>query len=436
MLPGVHKLEFASLSQQQIERCIQWIIGKSIDTALTDAKGLYLCAVLGHLAVMTSPDKCLQLPTHEARAHACDVLLQCLVTSFRKRLFISPKCSALLEAIARVLVDYSSCPGWLTFAANFLPLFGMKDIIKMDITSPKYDKENYMRLCHLVLSHDVLNIKNASNEDKPHYNQFLSQILKLAPDEGTLFNIFATKEIKRFFCYQQDQEKFCTEFYKDNVLTSSGKDVGISEKLQQLINLPKNLRFQLSGVLYSYLLEFIKSVEKPTDKDVENFIDIQLSLKLNNEYQIHTILMLSSTSETVRYQELLLKLLKDDRFRNQWEKVKRATKVEICTTWIKTRACANDVSKIKVTTAYQVAAKLISCNLVNKDLKKKLLQSVRELLFRNVQPEVIFQELTDLDKFLQYDVRESCIHLIEDILHNNLHIVNDQRLLSQFSQSR
>ena len=436
MLSGVLKLDFASLNQQQVERCIQWIIERSIDSALTDEKGLYLCAVLGHLAVTTSPDKCLQLPTHEARALACDVLLRCLVTSFRKRLFISRKCNDLLEAIARVLVDYSSCPGWLTFAANFLPLFGIKCIVQMDIASQKYEQEKYMELCDLVLSHDILDIRNAENEDKPYYNQSLSQILKLSPDEGTLCKIFATKEIKRFFYNQRDQEKFCCDFYQDNVLTNSENDVGIGEKLQQLINLPKNLRSRLSVVLYSYLSEFIKSVDKPTDKDIENFMDIQLSLKLNNDH-IHTILMLSSTSETILYQELLLKLLKNDGFWNQWQNVRQTTKVEICATWIKTRACANDVSKINVTTVYEVTAELISCKLVNeyKYLKKMLLQSVREWLAQNVHPHVIFQELKDLEKFPEFDVRESCIRLIQDVLEYNLHMVNDQRLLSQFSHS-
>jgi hypothetical protein len=436
MLPGVHKLEFTSLNQQEVERCIQWIIERSIDTSITDAQGLYLCAVLGHLAVTTSPEKWLELPTYEATAQACDVLLRCLVTSFRKRLFISPKCSYLLEAIGPVLVNSSSFPGWLTFAANFLPLFGMKYIMEINIASSKYEKDDYMRLWHLVVSHDILNIRNAPKEDKQYYYQFLRRILKFSPDEGTLFKIFASKEIKRFFYNQQNQEKFCTDFYKDNVLASSGENIGISEKLQQLIELPRNLRVQLSGALYSYLLEFIKSIEKPTKEDVENFMDIQLSLnKLNND-QIDTILMLLSTSETVQYQELFLKLLNDERFRNQWQKVKRTTKVQICTTWVKTRACVKEETNIKVARTYQFAEELISCTLVNKDLCKMLLDSVRECLFQNVQAEVICQELKNLDKFLQFDVRESCIHLIKDILDKNLHIVNDQRLLSQFSHSR
>jgi hypothetical protein len=437
MLPEVHKFQFTSLNQQQVERCIQWIIERSIDTSMTDAQGLYLCAVLGHLAVTTSSDKYLELPTYEATAKACDFLLQCLVTSFRKKMFTSRKCDALSEAIAPVLVDGSSSPGWLTFAANFLPLFGMKYIMEMNIGSPRYEKDDYMRLWHLVVSHDILNIRNAPNEDKQYYNQFLTRILKFAPDAGTLFKVFASKEIKRFFYNEQNQESFCANFYKDNVLTGSGENLDmISEKLQQLIGLPRNLRVQLSGVLYSYLLEFIKSVEKPTNTDVENFMDIQLSLnKLSND-QIDTILLLLSTSETVQYQELFLKLLNDERFRNQWQKVKRTTKVQICTTWVKTRACVKEESNIKVARTYQVAEELISCTLVNKDLCNMLLDSVREWLFQNVQAEVICQELKDLDKFRKHDVRESCIRLIEDILHNNLNIVNDQRLLSQFSHSR
>jgi hypothetical protein len=308
--------------------------------------------------------------------------------------------------------------------------------MEINIASSKYEKDDYMRLWHLVVSHDILNIRNVPKEDKQYYYQFLRRILKFSPDEGTLFKIFASKEIKRFFYNQQNQEKFCTDFYKDNVLASSGENIGISEKLQQLIDLPRNLRVQLSGVLYSYILEFIKSVEKPTKEDVENFMDIQLSLnKLHND-QIDTILMLLSTSKTVEYQELLLRLLNDDRFRDQWQNVKRTTKVQICTTWVKTRACAKEESKIKVARTYQFAEELISCTLVHKDLCKRLLESVREWLSQKVQAEVICQELKDLDKFVEHDVRESCIHLIEDILHNNLHIVNDHRLLSQFSHSR
>ena len=428
----VEKLEFTSLNRQQIDRCIQWIIESSSDLALPDAKGLYMCAVLGHLATTTSSssDKCLQFPTHKATAIACDVLLKCLVTSFRK--FLSPKYNKWLEAIAPVLVENSSSPGWLTFAANFLPLFGMKDIVEMEIGSSQYEKANYVRLCHLVLSHHILDIKNASKEEKPDYKQMLRRILKLAPDESTLFEIFSIKEISRFFSHQHDQDKFCADFYKENYPTDSKADIG--EKLQQLITLPKTLRAQLSGVLYSYLLQFVQFVEKPTDKDLENFIEIQLSLNLNSE-QIHRILMLLSTSQTVLYQDLILKFLNNDRFRNQWEKVKRATKFEICTTWMKTKACSNEVSKAKVAESYKVAERVLSCTLVNNRLRQMLLEFVRDWLFQNVEPEVIFQELKDLDKFSRH-VRENCIHLIEDILDKHLHVVNDKRLLSQFAQCR
>ena len=435
MLPEVHKLEFTSLNQQEVERCIQWLIETANDLALSDdAKGLYTCAVLGHLAA-TLPDKCLQLPIHKATKQACDVLLQCLVTSFRKKLS-SSTCDELLKAIAPVLVENSSSPGWLTFAANFLSLFGVKNIVEMDIASPKYEKDTYMQLCKLLLSHDNLDITKASKQDRLYNHQFLTRILKLAPDEGTLFKVFGLKEIGRFFYYQPEKDKFCTDFYKDNFMTTSAADMG--EKLQQLIYLPKNLRSQLSVVLYSDLLQFIKFVEKPTDKDVENFIEIQLSLKLNYS-QIHTILMLLSTSKTGQYQELLLKLLHNERFRpDQWQDVKQRMKVEICFTWIKTRACANEVNEIKVARVYQAAGEITYCSLVNsnKDLKKKLLQSVREWLFQKVQrPEFIFEELKDLEKFPQH-VRGSCIHLIQDVLHSSLHIVNEQKLLSLFSHSR
>ena len=411
------------------------MIESSNDPALPDVKGLYVCAVLGHLATTNSSAQLLQFTTNiRGTAQACDVLLRCLVNSFRKRLFISPKCSELLEAIAPMLVENSSSPGWLTLAANFLPLFGMKNIAEMKIVKQsKYENANYMRLCQLVLSHDCLDIKNASKEERPFYSLFLKRILKLAPDEGTLFEIFAIKEIKRFFFHQQDQDKFCLEFYKENVFTTWGDD--IREKLQRLINLPRNLRYQLSGVLYSYLSEFIQSVEMPTNKDVQNFIEIQLSLKLNSD-QIHMMLMLLSTSETVVYQELLLKLLSNDQFGTQWDKVKRATKSQICTTWIKTRECPKDVSKTKVARVYQVAEELISCTLVNNALRKKLLEFVRDWLLQNVQPEIIFQELKDLDTFRLLDVRDSCIHLIGDILDNHLPIINEKRLLSQFSHSR
>ena len=436
VLREVHKSKFTSLNEQEVEQCLIWIIESANDLAKSEyAKGLYVCAILGHVAITTSPDKCFQLPTHKATAQACDALLRCLVISSRKKLFISRECNILLEAIAPVLVKNSSSPGWLTFAANFVPLFGLKYILEINNASPQYKKETYMELCQLLLSHDIVNIRNAPKEDKPHYNQFLKQILKLAPDEGSLFKVFAIKEIRRFFYSQHDQDKFCTEFYKDNVQTTTGADIG--EKLQQLTNLPKNLRFQLSGVLYSYLLEFIKSIEMPTDKDVENFMEIQLSLKLSDG-QIHNILILLSTSETVRYQELFLKLLDDERFMGQWQNVRRTAKVEICFTWIKTRACANKMKEIKVEKVYQAAGEITSCTLVtnNKNFKEYLLRNVRGWLSENVPPEVIFQELKDLDQFRQFDVRESCIHLITDVLHNKLHIVNDKSLLSQFSHSR
>ena len=431
-LPGVHKLEFASLNQQEVERCINWIIERSINNSTTQAKGLYLCAVLGHLTVTSLFVKDLKMPKNEDVKQACDVLLQCLLTSFRKKLFISPKISKLLKAIAPELVANSSLPGWLTFAAYFLPLYGIQSVVEMKIPSPKYEPENYMRLCDAMLSHDILNIKNA-REDQSLYAQLLTQVLELAPDEGTLFKVFANKEIKRFFYCPRDQEKFCIDFYHDNVHKIGGGNVSVSEKLQQLTNLPKNLRAQLSGLLYSCLLEFIKSVEKPTKNDLANFLNIQLSMKLKRD-QVERILMLFSTSVIDLLQEMLLECLKDDAFRHQWEQVSKAQKVHICATWVKTRARYS--GKIEVLKAYQVAEELISCPLVNKDLKTMLLQSVNEWLFQEVEPEVIFQELKNLEKFSKCDIRESCIHLIEEELRNNLRVVNDKRLLSYLSCSR
>ena len=348
----------------------------------------------------------------------------------------SPKISKLLEAIAPELVSNSSSPGWLTFAANFLPHYGMEPLVEMEIASPKYEPENYMRLYHMVMSHDIPRIRNAREEDQPHYVRLLTRILKLAPDEGTLFKVFASKEIAPFFHDYQEREKFCIEFYKYHAPTSGEENVSLSEKLQQLTHLPRNLRFQLSGLLYSYLLEFIKSVENPTKNDVENFMDIQISLNLNND-QVEMILTLLSTSLVVSYQKLLLQLLNENKFRTQWGKVKRTTKVTVCETCVKTRACGDDVNfKAEVSNVYQAAEELISCQLVNKDLKKKLMQSVEEWLFQNFEPKDIFKELKDLEKFKQYDVRESCIHLIEEVLRNKLRIVNDQRLLSELSHSR
>lgn len=425
-------MEFASLNQQEVERCINWIIERSIDNSINEAKGLYLCAVLGHLADSSSFVKDLKLPKNEDTKRACDVLLQCLVTSFRKKLFISPKISKLLEAIAPELVAKSSSPGWLMFAAHFLPLYGIQPIVEMKIASPKYDSENYMRLCDMMLSHDILNIRNV-REDQSLYAQLLTQILELAPDEGTLFKVFANKEIKRLFYYHQDQEKFCIDFYHNNVHKIGGENVSISEKLQQLTNLPKNLRAQLSGLLYSCLLEFIKSVEKPTKNDLANFLNIQLPMKLKKD-QIETILMLFSTSVIDFYQELLLECLKHDAFRHQWQQVSKTQKVHICATWVKTKARNN--GKIEVLKAHRVAEELISCPLVNKDLKMTLLQSLNEWLFQEVEPEIIFQELKGLEKFSTFDIRESCIHLIEEELRNNLRVVNDKRLLSHLSCSR
>ena len=423
------------MNQQEVEQCINWIIKKSIDKSATSAKGLYLCAILGHLAVTCSCVKDLKLLKNEDTKLACDFLLNSLVMSFRKKMLNSPKISKLLEAIAPELVSNSSSPGWLTFAANFLPHYGMEPLVEMEIASPKYEPENYMRLYHMVMSHDIPRIRNAREEDQPHYIRFLTRILKLAPDEGTLFKVFASKEITPFFHDYQDRERFCIEFYKDHAPTSGEENVSVSEKLQQLTNLPRNLRLKLSGLLYSYLLQFIKSVENPTKNDLDNFMDIQFSLNLNND-QIETILTLLSTSLVDSYQELLLQLLNDNKFRLQWGNVKRTTKAIVCEAWVKARACGNDINKAKVSNVYQAAEELISCQLVNKDLKKKLMQSVKEWLFQIFEPKDIFKELKDLEKFKQHDVRESCIHLIEEVLRNKLRIVNDQRLLSELSHSR
>ena len=441
-LLGVQKLEFTSLHRKEIEQCIEWIVESSADlvnssndTPLLMARGLYLCVLLGNLFLTSSSDINLQLPKSLTTTLACDNLLSCLVRLFRQRWFISPRSNKCLEAIASQLNANSSNPGWLGFAGYFIPLFGIMNIVDMDIPSSKYENNDYISLINLVLSHDMVNYKNADEQDKPHYTPFLKKILKLAPDEKSLLQVFANKEIKRCFYRQQDMEKFCSDFYKENFLTSSEDNVNISEKLKVLTDVPKNIRVKLLGVLYSYLLKFIETVDKPTNEDLENFIDIQLSLKLSKD-QIYSILTQLSTSEIAMYQDLLLKLLNNEGFYIQWNDVQNTPKHNICITWVKTRACANELSKIRVRKAYYAAENLVSCELVSKALREKLLESLRELLFSNVQPEDIFTELKDLQEFQQFDVRESCVKLIDDVLNRNLEIVNNRRLLTELSHSR
>lgn len=430
----VPKLKFTSLNQQQIQRCIQWIIEKSVDSFVTAEQGLYLCVLLGHLTATTSPPLHLLFLKSETTTRACDVLLHCLV-SFKRR-FSTPNVTGFLEAIAPVLVHNSSSPGWLTFAAYFYPWFGMKYVVERNIVSPKYEKDDYMRLVYLLLSHYIPHIREASPENQQYYKQFLKRIFKLAPDEGALFQLFASKTIYRFFYSWPDREKFCVDFYKDNGLTRSGESINISQKLQQLSHLPIKLRGQLSGVLYTYVWEFINSFEDPTDKDLENFVHLFLSLNLNQE-QLHTIIMLISKSKVIAYQELLLTLLNDTkRFQIHWDKVSPKTKTQICFTWVKTRECANEANQINVTRAYQAAQVILSCPLIHARLSSNVLLSIREWLTENVEPGAIFHELKDIEKFSRFEVRQSCMDLVKDVLHNQLHVVNDSRLLSQFSNSR
>ena len=411
---------------------------KSLYSSVTAAQGVYLCAVLGHLTLTTSSTKHFELTAKsETTARACDNLLRCLTPRSLKRKFgfISPTCWKLLETIAPVLADHSSTPGWLEFAAHFYPIFGMEYLLQVKVTlTPKYGKENYMRLVRMLLQL-VQNIRGVPQEVKQLYQPFLERIFKLAPDEGTLLQLFADIQLLgRFFHYKDDREQFCVEFYKYYGQSRVQERASISEKLRQLNLLPKNLRNPLSGVIYGYLLEFITSVEKPTDEDVGNFLNLQISLNLNKE-QTHEILMLVTTSQSTVCQDLLLKLLNDGRFEQQWQPVQRKTKVHICVTWLKTKVGADNGGKPNVTRTYEVAEQLLPCALVQ-SIKKELLDDVREWLFTSVAPVVILRELKDVDRFQQYDVRDSCIRLVEDVLRDHLRIVNDQGMLSQFSSSR
>ena len=200
-LSEIPKLEFSSLNQQQVQGCIEWVLEKSLHGSPTDAQGVYLCAVLGHLALTTSSTKRFELTAKsDTTARACDNLLRCLTPRSLKKKpgFISATCWKLLEAIAPVLADNSSTPGWLKFAADFYPIFGMEYLLQVKITSPKYEKENYMRLVRMLLQH-VQKIRNAPREDKQFYEPFLKRTFKLAPDECTLFQLFADESLVRIF---------------------------------------------------------------------------------------------------------------------------------------------------------------------------------------------------------------------------------------------
>ena len=114
----------------------------------------------------------------------------------------------------------------------------------------------------------------------------------------------------------------------------------------------------------------------------------------------------------------------------------KTTKRQVCEKWIKTKACANDISTLEVMRAYKAAAELVSCKLIYKDLRRALLQFLREWLLKNLQPDVILEGMKDLDAIPQHDVRESCVGLIEDVVCHQLHIVNDKRLLTGLSHCR
>jgi hypothetical protein len=238
-------------------------------------------------------DNCLPLPYDEKTKHAFDKLLQNLEKCFRKRSWVPENCRHLLERSAYTLVQGSSKPGWLTFAAYFRPFFGMKYVLDVTMESCSYSEDEYGKLLSLLLF-GVTSIKNPRTMERESYQPFLKRILKFAPDEDVLFQMFQNQDVYRFFRSQTDREYFFMEFYKDS-LNSRAENFG--EKIKRLNQLPVHLRGKMSGLVFGYVQQFIDTVAEPSSDDMDVVFHL-ISENFSDDNVLYLLRHLSKSSSS------------------------------------------------------------------------------------------------------------------------------------------
>lgn len=445
-LSQVERMKFSNLNMKAVRSCVGWILEQAVDCSVNDVHRLYLCIILGHLAANYTSRQLL-LPNEPKTKVACDRLLQCLeVCPFSE--LLSSSSLVLLEKIAAILVDNSSNPGWLTFAAHFYPYIGVKNV-PVRMTSAKCDQKEYRKMVKLLLSHLRMGDHENVAEEMVDHKLLLKKVLEAAPDQDVILELFENASLQPLFSSDEDKEDFFVNFYQDTARVerqAGGKNANPGKRLLELTKIPDKLLGKMHRLVYSSLLQFAKSTDELKEKHVEAFCRLIVS-KQRSKYtlstdQISIVLFELSKSKSMQYHSLLLVLLSNEDFVSDWQKMSLAQKVSTCSSWIVTKVVHDTKRQFenagRTAIVYGAIEQLMSCslNVSNKSLAIEVCADAIEKLFKNEETGSILKAHQNIEK-LSPIIQECYIDHVKDILKREPRLIrNSSKILMQYPHSR
>jgi hypothetical protein len=414
----VSQLNLSFQSLTAIEKCIRWVIDKTFSAE--NVQLLFLCATLGYI-VPVKEKYSLPLPEDETTKQAFDKLLQNLANCAKRNFRIPENCLYLLKKSAYTLVQGSSNPGWLTFAAYFRHFFGMQYVLSVKMEPCKYKKEDFFKLISLLVV-TVPSIRKVNRDEGFFFMPFLKRILQFATDDDVLFQMFQNPDVRRFFPSQREREYFFFEFYKDCLNSKTGN---LGEKLEHLNRLPENFRGKMSGLIYGYVQQFIDNVAEPSPKDMDAVFHL-ISESLSDE-RFYYLLGHLSKSSSASHHDLFFQLINDKRF----TKLSTSEKVKICNSWVKmkTLCSAENIGRIKGT--FEAVDILLACTHIssNNKLIQHLCENAFNCLLREEPIRLIEEFIKEIENYSAH-VQNCFQELVEDTLHRLPYLVTKKEVLS------
>ena len=396
----IEKFPFILLSRKYVDECLSFVVKCALDYTVTDVQRLYLCIVLSHLVnVDSSP---LQFPDDDKNktADACDRLLQCLRSCVNSN-FLSINNLDGLKRIALILVENSNTPGWLTLAVHFYTYLGPEFVLdKTTGLNYTYDENEYKKIVGVLISH----IKKANGIDKASHRRLLLLMLKHAKNLDAVWHIFEIVEFSWFFHSEEDKVGFFVEFYQQKTEDISTKKQSVGSKLIEFYNIPKKIRGKMHKFLIQILLQFAKSDDVLNDEHAKVFLEIIISEELYVDQLLEVLIELSKSKSDNR-QDLLLDILDNEFFEDNWHDAGLGEKLHVCKTWVKTRTvnkiCSGTVDDVgRIVAAYEAIDAIMQCflNISNKILAKQLSAFVVEGILKRVDVISYIQAFSDVEK--------------------------------------
>ena len=306
--------------------------------------------------------------------------------------------------IATILVENSSGTGWLSLVAHFYPYLGIDFVLDEKNGSSKkndYEVKEYEKMVGIFYS----NLKKKNNNDYKAHQTVLYYILQSAPNLDIVRDLFHGDDVRWFFSYENERVDFFVNVYKNITQGARNQKKPVGAKLMEFNKIPNKIRGGMNEFLRLALLEFCTSNDDLSDEHVKIFLKLIIKENGLHQKQIFEILKAISQSSSIQHHSLLLNILQNERFVHSWSQMTRQDKVEICTSWVRTRIIntrhvqTHDV-EYKVVAVYKAIDEIMSCylNKPNEAIANEISNAVENTLLKREDPINVFKAFSAIEK--------------------------------------